>query len=52
MRECWSISQRLWLSPDERLEKYVQENDIVDIEFGENVLAAAFDEDDEVEEEI
>ncbi len=40
------------MSPDERLEKYVQENDIVDIEFGENVLAAAFDEDDEVEEEI
>ncbi len=33
MRECRSISQRIWLSPDERLEKYVQENDIVDIEF-------------------
>jgi hypothetical protein len=41
----------LWLSPDERLEKYVQKNDIVDIDFDENVLAAAFDEDDEVEEE-
>jgi hypothetical protein len=39
MRECRSISQRLWLSPDERLEKYVTENDIVDIEFDENVLA-------------
>ncbi len=51
MCECQSISQRLWLSPDERLKKYVQENDIVDIEFDKNVLAAAFDEDNEVEEE-
>ncbi len=51
MRECRSISQRLWLSPDERLKKYVKENDIVDIEFDKNVPAAAFDEDDEVEEE-
>jgi hypothetical protein len=51
MCECRSISQRLWLSLDERLKKYVQENDIVDIEFDKNVLAAAFDEDDEVEEE-
>ena len=49
--ECRSISQRLWLSPDERLKKYVKENDIVDIEFDKNVLAAAFDEDNEVEEE-
>jgi hypothetical protein len=39
------------LSSDERLEKYVQVYDIVDIEFDQNVLAAAFDEDDEVEEE-
>jgi hypothetical protein len=39
------------LSPDERLKKYVKENDIVDIEFDKNVLAAAFDEDDQVEEE-
>ncbi len=51
MSECWSISQRLWLSPDERLKNYVTENDIVDIEFDKNVLAAAFDEDNEVEEE-
>jgi hypothetical protein len=51
MCECWSISQRRWLSPDERLEKYVTENDIVDIEFDKNVLAVAFDEDVEVEEE-
>ncbi len=39
------------MSPDERLKKYVQENDIIDTEFDKNVLAAAFDEDDEVEEE-
>ncbi len=51
MRECWSISQRLWLSEDERLKKYVRENDIVDIELDKNRLAAAFDEDDEDKEE-
>jgi hypothetical protein len=51
MCECGSISQRLRLSPDERLKKFVKENDIVDIEFDKNMLAAAFDEDDEVEEE-
>jgi hypothetical protein len=51
MRECRSISQRLWLSPDERLEQYVTEHDIVDVEFDKNVFAAAFDEDNEVEEE-
>ncbi len=39
------------MSPDERLKKYVQKNDIVDIENDKNVLAAAFDEDNEVEEE-
>ncbi len=39
------------MSPDKRPEKYVQKNDIVDIEFDKNVLAAAFDEDNEVEEE-
>jgi hypothetical protein len=39
------------LSPDERLKKYVTDNDIVDIEFDKNVLAAAFDKDDDVEEE-
>ncbi len=51
MHECWSISQRLWLSPDERLQKYVGENDIADIEFDRKRLAAVFDEDDEDEEE-
>jgi hypothetical protein len=51
MCECRSISQRLQLSPDERLETYVQENDIVDIGLDKNGLAAAFDEDDEDEEE-
>ncbi len=39
------------MSLDERLKKYVMENDIVDIEFDKNVLAATFDEDNEVEEE-
>jgi hypothetical protein len=39
------------LSLDERLKKYVQENDIVDIEFDENGLAAAFDDDNEDDEE-
>jgi hypothetical protein len=51
MRECRSISQRFWLSQDERLDKYVMENDIIDIESDKNVLAAAFDEDNEIEEE-
>jgi hypothetical protein len=51
MRECRSVSQRLRLSSDVRLEKYVTENDTGDIEFDKNVLAAAFDKDDEVEEE-
>jgi hypothetical protein len=32
MRECWSVFQRLRLSPDERLETYVRQHDIVDIE--------------------
>jgi hypothetical protein len=51
MHDCRDISQRLRLSPDEKLKNYVQENDIVDIELDKNLLAAAFDEDDEVEEE-
>ncbi len=50
--ECWSISQRLWISPDERLEKYVNNNDIVDIDVDKSVLAADFDEDDELEEKF
>jgi hypothetical protein len=51
MHECQSISQRLWLSPDERLKKYVWENGIVDIEFDKSGLAAAFVDDDEYDEE-
>jgi hypothetical protein len=33
MRECKTISQRLCLSRDERLEKYVTENGIVDVDY-------------------
>jgi hypothetical protein len=51
MRECRSISPRLWLSLDERLKKYVRESNIDDVELDKNGLAAAFDEDDEDEEE-
>jgi hypothetical protein len=51
MCECRSISHRLWLSLDERLKKCVRENDIVDIEFDKNGLAAAFDDDNEDDEE-
>ncbi len=50
--ECRSIFQRLQISPDERLEKYVKNNDIVDIDVDESVLAADFDEDKEREEEF
>ena len=32
MRDCVSIFQRLELSPDKRLEKYVKDHDIVDID--------------------
>ena len=32
MRDCVSIFQRLKLTPDERLEKYVKDHDIVDID--------------------
>ncbi len=41
--KCQSISQRLRMSPDERLEKYVQENDIIDIEVVEALLVSNFD---------
>jgi hypothetical protein len=50
--ECRSISQRLWISPDDRLKKYVNNNDIVDIDVDKSVLADDFDEDDELEEEF
>jgi hypothetical protein len=52
IRECRSISQRLWISPDDRLEKYVNDNNIVDMDVDKSVLAADFDEDDELEEEF
>jgi hypothetical protein len=52
IHECRSISQRLWISPDERLEKYVKDNDIVDIDVDKSVLAADFDEVNELEEEF
>ena len=51
MHECRSISQRLQLSPNERFKKYVQENNIVNIQFDNNGLAAAFDDDNEDDEE-
>ncbi len=46
MRECRSIFQRLKLSPDERLETYVQQHDIVDIE----INSAEFDDDDNIDD--
>jgi hypothetical protein len=51
MRECRSISQRLRLSQDKRLKKYVQKNDIFDIKYDKNGFAAAFDDDKEDDEE-
>jgi len=52
MRQCRSIFQRLKLSPDERLQTYVDENDIVDIEFNDDVATNLADEtDDENEQE-
>ena len=50
MRKCRSIYQRLKLSPDERPKTYVHENDIVDIEFDNDVIAAEADvmEDDDI----
>jgi hypothetical protein len=54
MRECRSIFQRLKLSPDEWLETYVQQHDIVDIdidnaEFNDNDEVDDSDEDEGVE---
>ncbi len=46
MRECWSIFQRLKMSPDERLETYVWQHDIVEIEFD----YTEYDEDDNIDE--
>jgi hypothetical protein len=47
-----SIFQKLWISPDERLEKYIQENDIIDIDVDEALLVSDFDEDKECDEEF
>jgi hypothetical protein len=49
---CRSISQRLRISPDERLKKYVKDNDIVDIDVDKSVLSADFDEVNELEEKF
>jgi hypothetical protein len=54
MRECRSIFQRLKLSPDEQLETYVWQHDIVDIEidhteFNDNDDVNDSDEDEGVE---
>jgi hypothetical protein len=46
MRECWSIFQRLKLSPDERLETYVRQHDIIDIEIND----AEFNDNDNVDD--
>ncbi len=46
MRECRSIIQRLKLSPDERPETYVQQHNIIDIEFN----CAEYDKDDDVDD--
>ena len=43
MRTCWSIYQRLRLSPDEHLEACVYENNIVDIKFDNDIITAAAD---------
>jgi hypothetical protein len=40
------------MSPDERLEKYVQENDIIDIDVAEALLVSDFDEDKKSEEDF
>jgi hypothetical protein len=46
MRECRSTFQRLKLSLDERLETYVRQHDIVDIELD----CAEYNEDDDVDD--
>ncbi len=43
MHKCRSIYQWLKLSPDKGLETYVRENNIVDIKFDNNAIAAAAD---------
>jgi hypothetical protein len=46
MHECWSIFQRLKLSPDERLETYVWQHNIVDIEINH----AEFNDDNDIDD--
>jgi hypothetical protein len=54
MQKCNSIWQRLKLSPNERLQKYVEENDIVDIDASgavdTEVLEDNTDNEDDVDE--
>jgi hypothetical protein len=50
--ECRSIFQRVQISPDERLKKYIKDKDIVDIDVDKSVLASDFDEVDELEAEF
>jgi len=50
MRECKSISQRLKLSPDERLETYVREHNIVDVEIEDTDHNDDDDDDDDSDE--
>ncbi len=46
MRECWSIFQRLKMSPDEWLETYVRQHDILDIDLDH----AEYNEDDNIDD--
>jgi len=53
LRKCRTISQRLMVSPDDRLEVYVREHDIVDVALPSDVQqgVSAEDSDDDNEEE-
>ncbi len=51
MRECWSMFQRLKLSLDERLETYVRQHDIVDIEINHVEFSDNNDADDSDKDE-
>ena len=52
MRKCTSIHQRLKMSPDERLEKYVMDEDIVDIEDDHQVEASCYEDEVEVDDSL
>jgi hypothetical protein len=51
MRECKSIFQRLKLSPNEQLQTYVREHNIVDIEVQDTDDNVDNDDDDRSDEE-